>query len=121
MICASRGILEWINRTAIIGGQVPRRAARIDANQPGIVALIRKLGGSFQHTHQIPGALDGIVGYAGIDQRIEIKDGSKPPGTRKLTPMEEETFREWKGRTPVVIETEQDAIDLITRLRNEGL
>ncbi len=52
--------------------------ARADANQPEIVAHFRKRGATVQHVHQIPGALDLIIGYAGIDVRIEIKDGSKP-------------------------------------------
>ena len=95
-----------------------RRAARIDANQPDIVKFIRKTGGSFQHTHSIPGALDGILGYQGIDVRIEIKDPAQSPSARKLTPAEIDTIDNWKGRKPVIIETEEDILDLYKRLCN---
>lgn len=93
------------------------RRARIDVNQPELVKYIRKLGGSFQHTHTIPGALDGIVGYAGLDQRVEIKDPEKSPSQRKLTDDENKVFRSWKGRKPIVIETKVDCRNLLVQLR----
>lgn len=93
-----------------------RRAARIDANQPEIVKTIRAMGASFQHTHQIPGALDGIIGYKGVDQRVEIKDPEKPPSARKLTELEEKEFAEWNGRTPVVIETIDDIVWVLAEM-----
>ncbi len=94
-----------------------RRAARIDANQPALVKLIRKLGGSFQHTHQIPGALDGIIGYHGVDIRVEFKDPDQPPSKRALTKAEIDTIDEWKGRPPVVIETAEHVIALFERIK----
>ena len=94
------------------------RPRRIDANQPALVKLIRSLGASFQHTHSIPGALDGIIGY-GIDQRVEIKDPSQPRSKRRLTPAEQHVFDYWQGRRPVVIETEQDVFDLLKKMRAE--
>ena len=96
-----------------------RTAARIDANQPEIVKTIRALGGSWQHTHAIPGALDGIIGYRGVDIRAEIKDPSQPPSKRRLTEAEEKTINEWRGRPPVVIETDQHVIDLFFRINLE--
>ncbi len=89
-----------------------RTKARIDANQPQLVKFIRAMGASFQHTHQIPGALDGIIGYRGIDVRVEIKDPDKPPSKRKLTDDEVKTICDWRGRQPEIIETEND----ITRI-----
>ena len=92
---------------------MPQYARKADDNQPEIVKFIRSLGASFQHTHQIPGALDGIVGYMGVDQRIEIKDGNKPPSRHKLTPEEQKTFDGWKGRPCQVVKNEEDVLKLI--------
>ena len=93
-----------------------RRAARADVNQHELVKFIRKMGASWQHTHAIPGALDGILGYRGIDIRVEIKDPDQPPSRRTLTPAEEKTIDEWKGRPPVIIETEADVVALLAKL-----
>jgi hypothetical protein len=100
---------------------MPQRARRADSNQPEIVEVFRKLGASFQHTHTIPGALDGIVGYLGIDQRVEIKDGSKKPSLRRLTEDEQTTFDTWKGRAPVIITSPEEAQDLLAQMRQEAI
>lgn len=94
---------------------------KADNNQPDLVRYLRSLGATFQHTHQVAGALDGIVGYAGIDQRVEIKDPSKAPSARKLTEKEQETFDEWKGRKPIILETYQDCLELINRMEMEAI
>ena len=93
-----------------------RRKARIDANQPALVKFIRSMGASFQHTHQIEGALDGIIGYRALDQRVEIKDPNQPPSKRKLTDAEIDTIFAWKGRTPEIIETENDVTRILGRM-----
>jgi hypothetical protein len=77
------------------------------------------MGASFQHTHNIAGALDGIIGYRGIDVRVEIKDPDKPPSKRALTEDEQKVFDEWRGRKPEVIETETDVLNLIYRINQE--
>jgi hypothetical protein len=65
-------------------------AARIDANQPAIVAAIRKMGATVLHLHTIgKGAPDILIGYQGKNALVELKDGAKPPSARKLTPDEE--------------------------------
>lgn len=87
---------------------------RADGNQPKLVSFIRACGASWQHTHTVGGALDGIIGYAGVDQRVEIKDPDQPASKRKLTPAEQETFDTWKGRRPVVIETEDDILAVLS-------
>lgn len=95
-------------------------AKKADSNQPDLVKYLRGRGATFQHTHQIAGALDGIVGFAGIDQRVEIKDPTKPKRDRQLTDKEATTFREWKGRPPVVIETSHDCEQLLSQLSQEA-
>ena len=96
------------------------RAKRADANQAALVKFIRVLGASFQHTFQIPNALDGIVGYRGVDCRVELKDPSQPPSKRRLTPGEQQVFDEWRGRKPVIIETEADVVALLKELAAKG-
>ena len=87
---------------------MPRRAARIDDNQPTIVAMFRSLGYSVAHTHMVgDGFPDVVVAKFGRDFLIEIKDGSKPPSARKLTEDEEKFHSTWKGHIEI-IETVDD-------------
>lgn len=86
----------------------PRRSARKDANHNELVNLAEAIGMSVLETHQLPGALDLVVGAYGVDRRVEIKDGSKPPSRRALTAEESEEFARWKGHKPDVWETEWD-------------
>ena len=85
-----------------------RAQGRKDANHKELVDYWRSLGGSWQDTCEIPGALDGIAGMNGIDVRVEIKDGSKPKSTRRLTDAEQIVFNSWRGRKPVVWENDFD-------------
>ena len=75
-----------------------RRAARIDANQNEIVQVLRDVGASVAITSMVgSGFPDIVVGHQGRNYLIEIKDGSKPPSKRKLTPDEQEFFDTWRG------------------------
>ena len=63
--------------------------ARVDANQKEIVAELRKLGASAVAIHEIGrGCPDLLVGTLGINYLLEVKDGTKPPSRRRLTPDE---------------------------------
>lgn len=80
------------------------------------------MGASWVDTHTIPGELDGIIGVAGIDQRVEIKNPNALRGKKqalRLTDEEQDTFDNWRGRKPVVVETTDDVIELINRMRRE--
>lgn len=80
-----------------------RKASRVDANQAAIVAALRKVGASVLHLHQLGhGAVDIIVGFAGENLMMEIKDGTKPPSARKLTPDEQKFHSDWRGQICVV-------------------
>ena len=75
---------------------------------------------SWLDTYHIGGALDGVLGCAGVDQRVEIKNPNADRGTPSslaLTPDEQDTFDEWKGRPPVVVTSIKDAVDLVNRIR----
>lgn len=96
-----------------------RKRAKRDDNHNEIVAVFIQLGCSWLDTSHIGGALDGLLGCAGMDQRVEIKDGAKFPSRRRLTDDEEREFQEWRGRPPVVIETVDEAVELVNKLRRE--
>lgn len=98
-----------------------RQRARRDVNHNLIVRIFESLGAGWLETSAVAGALDGIVGCCGIDQRVEIKDGDKPASERTLTTPESEVFDTWPGRRPVVVETAEDAIELIYTLRRESI
>ena len=80
-----------------------RRAARIDANQPEIVAYLRACGASVQPLHMVGGGCPDLAcGYQGRTVLIEVKDGSQPPSRRKLTPDEQRWHEEWRGDVEIV-------------------
>lgn len=99
-----------------------RRAPRLDANQPAIVEVLRRFGFSVTSTAGLAdGFPDLVVGYRGITDLIEIKDGDKPPSARKLTDDEAEFHASWQGRPVVILESVEDALAfaLHTRDRSE--
>jgi hypothetical protein len=97
-----------------------RRAAKVDANQPAIVAALRKAGASVGLLHSVGGGCpDLVVGYrdpaTGLREcvLVEVKDGSKPPSARKLTEDQEDWHAAWRGRPVAVVETVEDALRVI--------
>lgn len=80
-----------------------RRAARVDDNQSEIVEAYRAHGCSVAITSAVgDGFTDIVVGYRGLSELVEIKDGSKKPSLQKLTPDQERFHGEWKGAIRVV-------------------
>lgn len=95
-----------------------RRAAKIDANQVDIVTALRKAGATVQSLAAIgAGCPDLLVGYKGVNYLMEVKDGSKPPSGRKLTPDQVEWLGKWKGAA-VTITTIDGAIEVINEKSN---
>jgi hypothetical protein len=83
------------------GGRM--RAARIDANQPEIVAALRKAGCTVQHLHGVgKGCPDLLIGRAGVNYLLEIKDGGKAASDQRLTADQVVWHREWGGIVAVV-------------------
>lgn len=90
-----------------------RRAARKDANHGDIADGLRADGWTVM---DLSGAGNGIpdilVGRPrtdiapGLCVPIEIKDGSKPPSARRLTPDEERVRNNWTGPYLLVISLE---------------
>ena len=82
------------------------------------------MSASWLDLSNVSGALDGIVGVGGIDQRVEIKNPDAARGKAQalqLTDEEQKEFDRWKGRRPVVVTTVDEAIELVNRLRRESV
>lgn len=94
-----------------------RRVAKTDANQPEIVAALRKMGASVTLLSQVGGGCpDLLVGIAGVNLLLEVKDGSKPPSARKLTADQVEWHGSWRGQKAVVASVEEAMSVLSTSL-----
>lgn len=84
-----------------------RVAAKIDANQPEIVKALRKVGATVQTLAAVgKGVPDLLVAKGGYLCLMEVKDGSKPPSARKLTPDQIKWHGAWAS--PVYVVTSID-------------
>lgn len=91
-----------------------RRAARTDANQSEIVDALRKCGATVQSLAAVgDGVPDLLVGLAGMNLLIEVKDGSKPPSGRKLTPDQEAWHAAWGGAPVFVVTCVDQAVQMV--------
>lgn len=89
-----------------------RQRARVDGNHGEIVAALRAAGCTVLHLHQVGGGCPDLL--AGIDGRnllIEVKDGSRPPSRRALTPDEAAFHASWRGQIAVA-STVAEALEL---------
>lgn len=93
-----------------------RRAAmpkRVDANQAEIVEALRAVGCSVAITSDLgKGFVDIVVGRAGANFLMEIKDGRKSKSKRKLTPAEREFHQAWRGQV-CVVKSVDDALRIV--------
>ena len=79
-----------------------RRAAKVDVNQPEIVAALRKCGWYVLIISQLKNCCDIIVSKEGRTIAIEIKDGDKSPSQQKLSTGELKFQDEWQGEYKIV-------------------
>ena len=79
-----------------------RRAPRRDDNEPAIIEALRGVGASVT---QLDGAgvPDLVVGWRGKTYLIEVKDGSKAPSKRRLTPAQRDWHAAWRGGSLAVV------------------
>jgi hypothetical protein len=94
-----------------------RNAARADANQEEIVSALRAAG---YVVWNIRHPVDLLVSYPGGWLPLEIKDGSKPPSARKLTPDQQEFIRTALGPVAVVTDVES-ALRALTAARGQNV
>lgn len=80
------------------------RPKRTDSNQSTLVKQIRTIPGvSVVSIHEKgQGVPDLLVGHRNKNYLLEIKDPSKPPSKRRLTPDEETFHQQWNGQIAVV-------------------
>lgn len=87
---------------------MPRLKAKVDANQPEIVRVLRGVGANVQHLHMVGrGCPDILVGFRGRNFLLEIKDGSLPPSRRGLTKDELDWHDAWQGQVAVVNDADE--------------
>ena len=94
------------------------RAAKVDANQPAIVAALRKAGAFVQPLHRVgDGCPDLLVAYASQTAMVEVKDGSKPPSERRLTPDQQRWHAGWIGGILAVVTDVEGALRVLATMR----
>ena len=84
--------------------RAPTYAQRKDGNQSDIVTALYAVGCSVWVMHQ---PCDLLIGRAGANYLLEIKDPAKPPSKRKLTPAQVVFNRDWRGQFTVVTTVEE--------------
>lgn len=95
-----------------------RRAAKVDANQPAIMAALRQAGATVYSLAAVgDGMPDLLVGYAGKTALCEVKDGSKPPSARQLTPDQQRWHQTWQGGTLAVVPDVEAALRVLAVMK----
>ena len=84
-------------------GSQGHRAARTDRNHQEIAEVFRKAGFSVADTSRLGGGFpDLVVGIAGRNYLIEVKDGTLVPSRRKLTDDEAAFVSAWRGGVDII-------------------
>ena len=90
-----------------------RRAARIDDNQREIVDALRRASVEVLSLAAIgKGCPDLLVSFRGRNTLLEVKDPSKRPSQRRLTPEQQIFHARWQGPC-VVVETVGQALKAV--------
>lgn len=91
-----------------------RRNAKIDDNHAQVVDALRKAGCKVMSLAAIgKGCPDILAMKGGRLWLLEVKDGSKAPSARKLTPAQIKWHAEWVGAPVVVVETAEQALQAV--------
>jgi hypothetical protein len=120
-LCYNCSLIFSIDNRKVI--EMSKYARRVDANQEQVVTALRAYGATVRVVTQGDGLPDLLVGYTNPDSLtkytllLEVKDGNKPPSARKLTPAEEKFFFEWTGGLLAVVESAEEAIDILKNCR----
>ena len=95
-----------------------RRAAKVDANQPEIVAAFRAAGCSVQPLHAVGEGVPDLLVWTGAGglRLVEVKDGAKPPSARRLTDRQVEWHEAWRGPVEVIVSVD-DALAWLALVR----
>ena len=92
-----------------------RYRGKTDANQPEIVRALRQAGATVLSLSNMgSGCPDLLVGSAGKNFLLEIKDPARKPSEQRLTPAEQEFHEMWHGQVSVV-KTVEEAIAVLAK------
>lgn len=82
---------------------------KTDGNQTAVVKHLRERGCSVQSLAEVgKGCPDLLIGWHGQTFLVELKNGTKPPSARKLTPDEIEWHGQWSGARVLVTYSPND-------------
>ena len=89
--------------------------AKTDANHTDVVTALRSVGAGVQSLAMVgDGCPDLLVAFRGAWHVLEVKDGSKPPSHRKLTPAEQMWLLRFDELAPVfVVNSVEEALEVI--------
>lgn len=103
---------------------MPRRACRVDGPHTEIRRGLEALGCAVADTSSMgEGYPDLTVGKRGRVVLLEVKDSSKPPSARRLTPAQEKFHARWRleGVPLFVVHDLDEAVDAVfERQRSNG-
>ncbi len=95
---------------------MPRRAAKRDASEKEIVAVLRQCGFS---VYLMDRPVDALVGFRNRIWLVEFKSGHK--GYGKALNANQQSFADrWKGPPIVVLHDEQEALDWAVEMAKAG-
>lgn len=94
-----------------------RQAARVDENQGSITAYLEQRPGVSWHSTAMVanGFPDLVIGYRGINELWEIKDGSKPSSAQRLTHKEYKFHERWRG-SAFIVRSVQEAEERLAKI-----
>jgi hypothetical protein len=92
-----------------------RYRAKIDANHGDVVTALRSVGAGVQSLAMVgDGCPDLLVAFRNAWYVLEVKDGSKPPSHRTLTPAEQMWLLRFDELAPVyVVNSADEALEVI--------
>ena len=98
-----------------------RRAAKRDTNHPAVVKALRDAGCGVVDLAAVGCGVPDLLVCAPTWPHeyalVEVKDASKPPSARKLTPDQERFHATWKGRIHVVTSADEAVAVILGRGR----
>ena len=93
---------------------IRRTQSKRDGNHKEIVKAFRDSGCTVLDLASVGGGCpDLLVGYGGRNILVEVKDGSKPPSARKLTPDQVVFCDSWRGGCVYVVEDIDGVVNLL--------
>lgn len=96
-----------------------RRAAKVDGNHESIVLALRRCGVSVTSLAALgAGVPDLLCATARAMWLVEVKDGSKPPSGRRLTPDQARWHEAWPQ--PVYIASSVEDVPRIIQLAHKA-